>query len=151
MSKAKLPLRQASINLFGRLTRDPELKFSPDGKATCGFSVAVERWTGKERVSWFANCRVFGKPAEKFAETARKGAAVYVTGEPYMEDWTTKEGEKRKDFKVFVNTVDLLEWADDADDQRPASQRARDEAERHGSPPSRRYQEPADDEECPFG
>lgn len=86
--------------------------------------MAVERWTGKERVSWFANCRVFGKPAEKFAEVARKGDPVYVTGEPYMEDWTTKDGENRKDFKVFVNTVDVLAWPDDGD-ERPTSSRAR--------------------------
>lgn len=145
MSNAKLPQRQASINLFGRLTRDPELKFSPDGdrKATAGFSVAVERWTGKERVSWFANCRVFGKPAEKFAETARKGDPVYVTGEPYMEDWTTKDGDKRKDFKVFVNTVDVLAWPEEQQDQRPASQRARASHERHS--------EPIPEDDLPFG
>ena len=145
----KLPQRQASINLFGRLTRDPELKYAND-KATTGFSIAVERWTGKERVSWFANCRVFGKPAEKFAETARKGDPVYVTGEPYMEDWETKDGEKRKDFKVFVNTVDVLAWPEDGNDQRPASQRAREQHERHAAP-DRQYAQPADDEECPFG
>lgn len=124
---AKLPRRQASIQFFGRLTRDPELKFDPQGKATCGFSVAVERWTGKERVSWFANCRVFGKPAEAFAEAAKKGNPVYITGEPYMEGWETKDGEKRKDFKVFVNTADVLEWAEDGDRQpsRPAQRAAR--------------------------
>jgi single stranded DNA-binding protein len=139
MSNAKLPQRQASINLFGRLTRDPELTYAND-KPTCGFSIAVERWTGKERVSWFANCRVFGKPAEKFAETARKGMPAYVTGEPYMEEWTTKDGEKRKDFKCFVNTVDVLEWPED---DRPASQRAQSQYER-----SRTAHLP--DEDAPF-
>lgn len=147
MSNTKLPQRQASINLFGRLTHDPELKYAND-KATCGFSIAVERWTGKERVSWFANCRVFGKPAEKFSESARKGDPVYVTGEPYMEDWETREGEKRKDFKVFVNTVDVLAWPDDQPDQRPASSRAREQHERH-APPTRQYAQP-DDDGVPF-
>lgn len=129
----KLPQRQASINLFGRLTRDPELKYQND-KPTCGFSVAIERWTGKERVSWFANCRVFGKPAEKFAETARKGDPVYVTGEPYMEDWTTKDGEARKDFKVFVNTADVLAWPEDGQSSR-----------------QRGSSKPQDDDDIPFG
>lgn len=131
---AKLPRRQASIQLFGRLTRDPELKYDPEQKPTCGFSVAVERWTGKERVSWFANCRIFGKPAEAFAGSAKKGSPVFVTGEPYMEEWETKEREKRKDFKVFVNTADVLEWADDAPTP-PASQRARAMRDAHDDIP----------------
>lgn len=127
MSKLKLPQRQASIALFGRLTRDPELTFTQSQTATAGFSVAVDRWDGKQRVSWFANCRAFGKLAEKFADTARKGDPVYVQGEPYMEEWTTKDsGEKRKDFKVFVNSVDLLSWPEENNEprQEPAKKSA---------------------------
>jgi single-strand DNA-binding protein len=115
MANIKLPQRQANVSLFGRLTRDAELKYSDDGKPTCGFSVAVERWTGKERVSWFADCRVFGKAAEKFAADAKKGSPVHIMGEPYLEEWTTKEGEKRKSFKVFVTEASVLEWPDDND------------------------------------
>lgn len=145
MGKSKLPMRQASIQLFGRLTRDPEIKTSDTGKASCGFSLAVERWTGTERVSWFANCRAFGPVAEKFADKARKGMTVFVTGEPYMEEWTAQDGTKKKDLKVFANTVDLLEWPDDGDDRAPREQ----------APARQRTAEPAavgvdEDDSLPF-
>ena len=111
----KFPQRQANMQFHGRLTRDCDKKYDDQGRSTVGFSVAVERWNGKERVSWFANCRMFGKAAERFAQDAKKGAPVYVTGEPYIEDWETKDGEKKQSFKVFVDTASVLEWADEGE------------------------------------
>lgn len=122
MGKLKFPQRQASIQFFGRLTRDPEMKYLEEGKPTCGFSVAVERWNGKERVSSFFNCRAFGITAEKIKVV--KGDAVYVTGEPYIEKWESKQGEKREGFKVFVHSVDTLEWPDDGRSEEPPRARA---------------------------
>jgi single-stranded DNA-binding protein len=121
MGKLKFPLRQASIQFFGRITRDPEIK-DLGGKPTCEFSVAVERWNGKERVPSFFNCRAFGLTAEKFK--GAKGDAVYVTGEPYIEKWESKDGEKKEEFKVFVNSVDTLEWPDDGRDEAPRTAKA---------------------------
>lgn len=122
----KMPMRQATIQFFGRLTRDSELKYSLEGKPTLGFSVAVDRWNAKaqKREAWFANCRMFGPQCEKFAEQAKKGVAVYVTGEPYVEDWETDKGEKRRDFKVFVATADTLEWPDDGNGGQRSQQAA---------------------------
>ena len=122
MGKTKFPQRQAEIRFFGRITRDPEGKYSTDNKLSVGFSVAVERWDGKQRVSSFFNCRAFGLTAEKMK--AVKGDPVYVTGEPYIEKWETKDGEKREGFKVFVNSCDVLEWPDDGRDEAPRTAKA---------------------------
>jgi single-strand DNA-binding protein len=126
MGKLKFPLRQASIQFFGRITRDPEVKFNDAGKPTCGFSVAVERWDGTKRVSSFFNCRAYGITAEKFKSV--KGDPVYVTGEPFIDKWESKEGEKREGFKVFVNSVDTLEWPDDDRDEQPRGRAPQREA-----------------------
>lgn len=134
----KMPMRQATIQFFGRLTRDSELKYSDENKPMLGFSVAVDRWNAKEkkREAWFANCRMFGPQCEKFAEQAKKGVAVYVTGEPYMEKWETRDGETREAFKVFVATADTLEWPDDRDGNGNGGQRSQQAAPPRQAPPA---------------
>lgn len=151
----KFPMRQASIQFFGRITRDAELKYSPtDNKPMLGFSVAVDRWNAKEkkREAWFANCRMFGPQCEKFAEQAKKGVPVYVTGEPYMEKWETREGEMREAFKVMVQNADTLEWSDDGNGGQRSQQAA--PPRQAAAPPRQPAPQPAQaeipDDDIPF-
>ena len=60
------------VNLLGRLTKDPELKYGASGTAFCKFTLAVNRAFKKDEVD-FINCTAFGKAAETIAEYVRKG------------------------------------------------------------------------------
>ncbi len=69
----------------GRLTKDPELKYTPQGKALTQFSIAVNRGFGDKQTSYFINCTVFGNDNEKnaatiLAENCAKGQEIIVRG-----------------------------------------------------------------------
>ena len=100
------------VTLRGRLTRDPELRFSAAGKAVATFSVVTSRrvkdqqtgeWSDADTTFW--DCVAFGQLAENCAESLEKGTAVVVTGNAAQEEWTTKEGEKRRSMKVIAEDV----------------------------------------------
>lgn len=69
----------------GRLTKDPELRYSPQGKAYTQFSMAVNRGYGDNKTSYFINCTIFGNDREKnaatsLAENAQKGQELIIKG-----------------------------------------------------------------------
>jgi single-strand DNA-binding protein len=105
-----------SINytiIGGNLTRDPELKFTPDGIAVCNFSVAVnEKYTGKdgqkkENVA-FIEVVAWKKTAELSAEYLKKGSPVVVEGKLSQDNWEDKEGKKRTKTKVTAGKVHFV-------------------------------------------
>ena len=69
-----------NVVLIGRLTKDPELKYSQSGKAYCRFTVAVNRDFNKDEAD-FINCLAFGKTAETIAEWLGKGRILKI------EEW----------------------------------------------------------------
>ena len=72
-----------NVVLVGRLTRDPELKFTPNGAAVATFTLAVNRnFTNQsgQREADFINCVIWRKPAETLANYAKKGTLLGVTG-----------------------------------------------------------------------
>ena len=91
--------------LLGRLTRDPELKDSGD-KPYARFSIAVNRPGPRDRdqKTDFFDGIVFGRQAETFAEYCHKGDEVLVAGSVEIDDYETKEGEKRKSVKIKAQT-----------------------------------------------
>lgn len=68
-----------SINLLGRLTKDPEIKTSGSGVTFCTFSLAVNRAGKKDEVDFF-NCTAFNKTAELIKQYCKKGQQLAVTG-----------------------------------------------------------------------
>lgn len=97
------------VNLAGNLTRDPELRYTPQGKSVCEASIAInKRWTtesGEQRESTvFVNLVIWGKRGEAFAKHLKKGQPVYVSGELSQESWDDKKtGEKKSKTRVTVN------------------------------------------------
>lgn len=72
-----------NVLLVGRLTRDPELKFTPNGAAVATFTLAVNRNFNNQsgqREADFINCVIWRKPAETLANYAKKGTLLGVTG-----------------------------------------------------------------------
>jgi single-strand DNA-binding protein len=100
-------LSQNTITITGRLTRDPELKYSQAGQAYTKFSFAHN--TGKkENGEWvntamFLDGTIFGKQAETLADKGKKGMDILVTGRLGQESWTGKDGQPRSKFVITAN------------------------------------------------
>jgi len=105
------------LNIFtgiGRLTRDPELRYTPGGTGTCRFSIAINRtYRNQEGTDiedvLFLNVTTWGKQAENVAQFLKKGRRVAVTGELRSNDWQDKEGNKRTSFEVNAKSVQFLD------------------------------------------
>lgn len=96
-----------SVILIGRLTRDPELRYTPTtGAAQCHFALAVQRGA-KDEVDYI-NVVVWDKTAEACAQYLSKGKLAAVQGRLQIRQYTTKEGEKRSATEVVASTVQFL-------------------------------------------
>lgn len=80
------------INLVGRLTKDPEIKYAQTGKAVCKITLAVKK-AGSEGAN-FINCVAFDKTAETIANYVAKGRELAVTGSLENQKPYEKEGKK---------------------------------------------------------
>ena len=101
------------IVLIGRLTRDPELRYTPNGTAVCNFSLAVERnYTNRqgEREVDFIDIVVWRKQAEHCANHLGKGRLVAVEGRLQIRSYENDEGQRRRVAEVVANNVQFLDW-----------------------------------------
>lgn len=90
--------------IIGHAGRDAEARYMPNGDAVTSFPVAVTRKRkDKETTTWW-QISVFGKQAEWAAEI-QKGNVVFASGEPVMEEWTDKDGNKRQTLKLLAHDV----------------------------------------------
>lgn len=100
------------IIITGRLTSDPELKYTQGGKAYAKFSLAVERkFKNKqgEKETDFIPVVFWDKTAEIAGEYLRKGHMAGVTGELRMNTYENAEGKKVKNYEVWGNALEFLE------------------------------------------
>lgn len=106
----------ASLNkvlLIGNLTRDPELKYTPQGTAVCDFSIALnEKFKAKDG-SWqekvhFIDIAAWGRTAEVCGEYLRKGRPVFVEGRLQQDRWEQPDGQKRSKIRVTADRVQFL-------------------------------------------
>jgi single-strand DNA-binding protein len=99
--------------LIGRLGKDPELRYTPGGKAVASFSLATtERWTGddgqrNESTTWH-NIVAWGKQAELMKEYLTKGREVYIEGRISNRSYDDKEGNKRYVSEIVVQAFQFL-------------------------------------------
>ncbi|HHV71822.1 MAG TPA: single-stranded DNA-binding protein [Clostridia bacterium] len=101
------------IILIGRLTRDPELRYTPSGVAVASFTLAVERpfvsQSGEREVD-FIDIVVWRKLAETVANHLNKGRLVAVDGRLQVRSYETQEGQKRRVAEVVADNVRFLDW-----------------------------------------
>lgn len=106
----------ASVNkvlLVGNLGKDPEVRFTPTGRAVCTFSLATsEQWktdTGQpqERTEWH-NIVVWGKSAEPCGQYLKKGRQVYVEGAIRSRRYEAKDGATRAITEIVTQRVQFL-------------------------------------------
>jgi single-strand DNA-binding protein len=98
-----------SLNLVARLTRDPETRFLPDGKAVANFGIAFDVGFGDKKKTVFLDCAIWGKRAETFAKYVFKGHQVGLSGSLDQDEWADKAtGIKKTKVKMQVNDFTLL-------------------------------------------
>jgi len=99
--------------IVGNLGRDPEVRFTPSGKAVARFSVATtERWTDQqgqrqERTEWH-NIVVWGRQAETCGQYLSKGRQVYIEGSIRSRSYDDKDGNKRYITEIIAQNVRFL-------------------------------------------
>ena len=105
--------------ITGNLTRDPELRTTPNGASVCSFSVAVNRTyrdasgEQKEDVS-FIDCSAWGKLGEMISQYAKKGSGVLVSGRLDQRSWEDKtSGQKRSRVEIVVEDFNFTGGARD--------------------------------------
>jgi len=106
------------IVLMGRLTRDPELRRTPNGVAVASFSIAVDRdfsSQGGERQTDFIDIVAWRGTAEFVSKYFFKGSMVVVSGRLQIRDWTDREGGKRRTAEVVADNVYFGESKRDRD------------------------------------
>ncbi len=98
-----------SVSLVGRLTKDPELRFTATGKAVATFSLAVNRTFSKSDEADFFNIVTWQKTAENCANYLAKGQQVGVLGRLQSRSYENKEGRRVFVVEVVANEVEFLE------------------------------------------
>ncbi len=102
----------SKVILFGRLTRDPELRYTTSGTAVTTLSLAVNRRIKRgdnwEEEANFFDVVVFGRRAETSAEYLKKGSQALIEGELVQRRWETPEGQKRSKVEVLANNVQFV-------------------------------------------
>ena len=106
------------VMLIGRLTRDPEMRYTPSGQPVTSFSIATNRYAsgpdGEKReftdyhniVAWNIGKRNL---AELVAQYLKKGSSCYVEGRLQTRSWEGQDGQKRRATEVVANDVQFLD------------------------------------------
>jgi single-strand DNA-binding protein len=110
-------LQLNDVRLVGRLTRDPEVRYTPRGQAVCRLDLAVNRRFKDSTGEWreeatFVPITVWREAAERCRERLKKGSAVYVEGRLRSSNWETKDGQKRSGIEVESYRLQFLTKAE---------------------------------------
>lgn len=100
-----------TITLLGRLTKNPEARYTSTGKAVTLFTLAVNRpyTSDGQREADFISCQAWEKTAEVVGNHVSKGDRLLVEGRLQIRSYTDKEGVKRYATEVVVNRVEFIE------------------------------------------
>lgn len=142
--------------LVGRLTKDPELRYTQSGAAVTSFTIAVNRqFTNSqgEREADFINCVIWRKAAENFANFTHKGSLVGIDGRLQSRSYDDKDGKRVFVTEVVVDNFSLLESrSQDENKSQTASNNQQDNGFTQKSDPFANDGKPIDidDDSLPF-
>lgn len=102
------------VIMVGNLTRDPELRTTPNGQSVCSFSLAVNRsWTNssgeQQEAVDFHDCVAWGKAGEIINQYMTKGRKLMVIGRLQNSTWDAQDGTKRKRTEIVVTDFTFLD------------------------------------------
>ena len=110
------------VILIGRLGRDPEVRYMPNGEAVCNFSIATsETWNDRngqrvERTEWH-NITMYRKLAEIAGQYLRKGSQVYLEGRIQSRKYQGKDGIERTAYEIIGSEMKMLGGGNDGGQQ----------------------------------
>ena len=113
------------VILIGRLGKDPETRFMPNGEAVCNFSVATsESWKDQsgqrqERIEWH-NITMYRCLAEIAGQYLKKGSQVYLEGKIQTRKYQGKDGVERTAYDIIANEMKMLGGGSDGQQAQPA-------------------------------
>ncbi len=103
------------VQLIGNLTRDPELRYTPNGTAVCTIGLATNRsWTTqdgggqRQEETTYHRIVVWSKLAEICGQYLKKGSKAYVEGRLQNRKWTNKEGQEKETVEIVADQVIIL-------------------------------------------
>lgn len=99
-------------NGIGRLTKDPELRYTANNFPMCFFTLAIDRQGKEEKKTNFIPVKALGKTAENCGKYLAKGRLVGVHGSIETDSYTDKDGNKRNTWNVLASGVEFLEWGE---------------------------------------
>ena len=101
-----------NVALIGRLTKDPELRYTANNFPMCSFTLAIDRQGKEEKKTNFIPVKVLGKTAENVSKFLSKGKLAGVEGEIQTDSYEAKDGSKRYTWEVLAYRVEFLEWGE---------------------------------------
>lgn len=104
-------MKMNKVIIVGRLTRDPEVRYTQTGKAVASFSVAVDTGYGENKRADFIPVVVWDKLAEVCGNNLTKGRRVLVEGRLQIRDYE-KDGQKRRAADVVAQNIEFLDYKD---------------------------------------
>lgn len=125
--------------IIGRLGRDPELRYSQDGKPVCTMSAATdESYTDRngqkvDRTEWH-RIVVYGKTAETCAHYLGKGSLVFVEGSLQTRQWKDQQGQERFTTEIRAQRVQFLDRKKEGDGPSGGYGNGRQQGQRQGQP-----------------
>jgi len=130
------------VQLIGNLTRDPELRYTPNGNAVCTFGIATNRtWTtdsGEKREEVdFHRIVAWNKLAELCSQFLVKGRKIYVEGRLSTRNWTGQDGVQKTTTEIVIDDMILLDSKQSGSNQQAAH------TETHTEPEPEFTEEPA--------
>ncbi|MGE5675746.1 MAG: single-stranded DNA-binding protein [Mycobacterium leprae] len=137
-----------TVVLIGRLTKDPELRYTTSGKAVATLRLAVDRGTNNpqgEKETDFIDVVVWERQAETAANYLQKGRLVAVQGRLQIRTYDTQEGQRREKAEVVASQVRFLDRGHEGTGSGSSSSSPRRESAGLGSEPQFN-----DDDDVPF-
>ncbi len=135
------------VFLMGNLTRDPELRYTPNNTAIAKLGLAVNRrWRNQQgedqEETTFVDCEAWGRTAEVLNQYLRKGRPVFIEGRLKLDQWQDKEGNNRSKLHVVVESFQFIDSRggpggdNEGGGYNPPQQQQRRPAPRSAPPPS---------------
>jgi single-strand DNA-binding protein len=129
------------VQIIGNVTRDPEIRYTPNGTATCDIGIAVNRKykVGEEwkEETTFIDVNLWGRTAEVANEYLKKGRSVYIEGRLKLDTWDDKQsGQKRSKLRVVGEEIQFLGGGEKGQgDNKPQGRQEQRPAQRPPKPP----------------
>lgn len=98
------------VILHGRLTKDPEVRYTQSGKAVASFTVATDEGYGENKKAQFTNCVAWEKTAEIIGNNFAKGREIMVRGKLQTRTYDAKDGSKRYVTEVVLDSFGGMEF-----------------------------------------